>query len=236
MIVTDDRKELFKALAAAQGEFTTVEKNSVNPHFKSKFAPLDSIIEMIRPILPKHGLSVMQHCDIPESGKGIIIETVIAHESGQYVSSRLFMPVSKEDPQGYGSSVTYGRRYSLGAALGIVSDEDVDGNQSEQGAQQRQQRQPRQQQQTPPQQQQQNQQQITKEPATQEQIAKIHDLMSALMDRDGGTEAAILKTISHFVQNDKEYFLTPETLAKNCSKGWAGKIIGKAEGMLKPPQ
>lgn len=135
MKVTEECKELFEAIAAAQGEFTTVEKNASNPHFKSKFAPLDSIIEMIRPILPKHGLSVTQHCDIPETGAGIIVETVIAHKSGQYISSRLFMPVVKQDPQGYGSSITYGRRYALGAALGIVSDEDVDGNQTENPAQ-----------------------------------------------------------------------------------------------------
>jgi hypothetical protein len=131
MNVTENRDLLFKAIAAAQGEFTTVDKSASNPHFKSKFAPLDSIIEMIRPILPKHGLSVVQFTDIPEGGNGVIIETVITHDSGQYISGRLLMPTVKQDPQGYGSSITYGRRYALGAALGIVSDEDVDGNQSE---------------------------------------------------------------------------------------------------------
>ena len=131
MNVTEGSDLLFKAIAAAQGEFTTVEKNAKNPHFNSKFAPLDSIIEMIRPILPKHGLSVIQFTDIPESGNGVIIETIITHESGQYISGRLQMPTVKQDPQGYGSSITYGRRYALGAALGIVSDEDVDGNQPE---------------------------------------------------------------------------------------------------------
>jgi hypothetical protein len=131
MKISEDRKDLFKAISLAQGEFTTVEKNAKNPHFNSKFAPLDSIIEMIRPILPKHGLSVMQLCDIPESGTGIIIETILTHETGQYISSRLFMPTMKNDPQGYGSSISYCRRYALGAALGIVSDEDVDGNQGD---------------------------------------------------------------------------------------------------------
>lgn len=139
MKTSENTADLFKALAAAQGEFTTVEKNAKNPHFNSKFAPLDSIIEMIRPILPKHGLSVVQFTDLPESGNGIIIETVITHETGQYISGRLYMPTVKQDPQGYGSSITYGRRYSLGAALGIVSDEDVDGNQSEEPAAKRQQ-------------------------------------------------------------------------------------------------
>jgi hypothetical protein len=129
MFVTEDRKELFTAISDAQGEFTTVEKNATNPHFRSKFAPLDSLVEMTRPILKKYGLSVMQLCDIPESGTGIIIETVIGHDSGQYICSKLFMPAMKADPQGYGASITYCRRYALAAALGLVSDEDVDGNQ-----------------------------------------------------------------------------------------------------------
>ena len=128
MEVTEYRKELFKAISAAQGEFSTVDKGKDNPFFKSKYAPLDSIIEMIRPILPKHGLSVVQFTDIPESGNGIIIETVITHESGQYISGKLLMPLTKIDPQGAGSAITYGRRYALAAALGIVSDEDIDGN------------------------------------------------------------------------------------------------------------
>lgn len=117
---------IFKAISAAQGDFKTVEKTSLNPHFKSKFAPLDSIIEMLRPILPKHGLSFIQFTDTDDIG--IIVETVIAHESGEWISGRLKMPATKQDPQGYGSALTYGRRYGLAAALGIVSDEDVDGD------------------------------------------------------------------------------------------------------------
>jgi len=126
MNISENKKELFAAISLAQAEFTTVHKNATNPHFKSKFAPLDTIIEMIRPIMAKHGLSVMQFTDIADSG--IIVETVIAHSSGQHVSGLLAMPVVKQDPQGYGSALTYGRRYGLAAALGIVSDEDVDGN------------------------------------------------------------------------------------------------------------
>lgn len=128
MNISEEKKELFKAISAAQGEFTNVFKGTANPFFKSKYASLDAIAEMIRPILPKHGLSVMQFTDIPESGTGIIVETLIAHESGQHISSKLFMPVAKSDPQGYGSALTYGRRYALAACLGIVSDEDSDGN------------------------------------------------------------------------------------------------------------
>lgn len=129
MNASEEKKDLFMAISKAQGEFTTVCKNAVNPHFKSKFAPLDTIIEMIRPILAKYELSVMQFTDIAESG--IIVETVIAHSSGQHISGLLAMPAVKQDPQGYGSALTYGRRYGLAAALGIVSDEDTDGNGSQ---------------------------------------------------------------------------------------------------------
>ena len=129
MNISEGRSDLFAAISGAQAEFSTVVKNATNPHFKSKFAPLDTIIEMIRPILPKHGLAVMQFTDIAEAG--IVVETVITHSSGQYISGALAMPVVKQDPQGYGSALTYGRRYALAAALGIVSDEDVDGNGTE---------------------------------------------------------------------------------------------------------
>lgn len=126
MNISEGKGDLFAAISNAQAEFSTVAKNATNPHFKSKFAPLDTIIEMIRPILPKHGLAVMQFTDIAEAG--IVVETVITHSSGQYISGALAMPVVKQDPQGYGSALTYGRRYALAAALGIVSDEDVEGN------------------------------------------------------------------------------------------------------------
>lgn len=126
MNISEGKGDLFAAISNAQAEFSTVAKNATNPHFKSKFAPLDTIIEMIRPILPKHGLAVMQFTDIADAG--IVVETVITHSSGQYISGALAMPAVKQDPQGYGSALTYGRRYALAAALGIVSDEDVDEN------------------------------------------------------------------------------------------------------------
>ena len=136
MNITEDHAALFKAISAAQGEFTTVVKDKNNPFFSSRYAPLDSIIEMIRPILAKNGLSVMQFTDLPETGQGVIIETIITHESGEHISGKLFMPSAKSDPQGYGSCITYGRRYALAAALGIVSDEDTDGNQGDKGKKQ----------------------------------------------------------------------------------------------------
>lgn len=128
MNASNETDKLFAALSAAQGEFTTVEKGRDNPFFKSKYAPLDSIIEMVRPVLPKHGLAFVQFNDIPENGQGVIIETIITHSSGQFIGGKLLMPLAKVDPQGAGSAITYGRRYALAAALGIVSDEDVDGN------------------------------------------------------------------------------------------------------------
>jgi hypothetical protein len=239
MKVTEECKELFEAISAAQGEFTTVEKNAANPHFKSKFAPLDSIIEMIRPILPKHGLSVTQHCDIPESGAGIIVETVIAHKSGQYISSRLFMPVAKQDPQGYGSSLTYGKRYALSAVLGIVSDEDVDGNQGDgKGA-------GKQQQGNKPAQQQKQQ----GKPAVEvsEAQKKLYDALAETYHGNLEEMADALRTYSSFTPKATEANPTPETRWLKLAdlehgndndkfQRWVGAALGKLRDDQQPPQ
>lgn len=220
MNVTEDRKELFKAISAAQGEFSTVEKNAKNPHYNSKFAPLDSIIEMIRPILPKHGLSVVQFTDIPENGAGVIIETIITHESGQYISGRLQMPTVKQDPQGYGSAITYGRRYALGAALGIVSDEDVDGNQPEGKGKA------------------QGERQKPEKSAAENQsaeISKAHtSLYMELANVCGGDEAAMdakLKEISQFPGSTAKMTLDALKAGKPSEK-WVGMTLGKLRASI----
>jgi hypothetical protein len=121
------------ALVAAQGEMRAVGKDATNPHFRSRYATLDAIMDMVRPILAKHGLAVMQgtsHPDTTADGKltSMAVETRIIHTSGEWVSSSVIMPVAKADPQGAGSAVTYGRRYGISALLAIVADDDDDGN------------------------------------------------------------------------------------------------------------
>ena len=77
--------------------------------------------------MAKNGLSVIQGNSIGANNT-VIVETILAHESGQWIQSELCMPLAKNDPQGVGSAITYGRRYGLAAIVGIVADDDDDGN------------------------------------------------------------------------------------------------------------
>jgi hypothetical protein len=119
-------KELFTALAAAQAEMEAATKDSNNPFFKSKYADLNSVMGAVKPALAKHGLAFVQVChDAPNAAK---IETLIVHDSGQQLScGAVSVPVAKNDAQGYGSALTYARRYSLAAAFGVGAEDD-DGN------------------------------------------------------------------------------------------------------------
>ena len=114
------------ALVAAIGELQNVPKTASNPYFKSKYAPLDGIIESTRPILAKHGLAVMQS-PVFEDGKAGV-ETTIVHKDGHSISSTLLLPIKDQSPQGVGGAITYARRYSLAAVLGIAAEDDLDGN------------------------------------------------------------------------------------------------------------
>lgn len=119
--------KLAKALSLAQAEMPAIGKDSVNPHFRSKFASLAAIVTAMRPVLAKHGLSVIQWpiCE----GAMIGLNTALMHESGEMVEGRFWIPVAEKDlgnPQSFGKLMTYLRRYSLCAILGIVADDDDD--------------------------------------------------------------------------------------------------------------
>ena len=114
------------AFSVAQGEFRNVLKDSDNPFFRSKYADLGSVMEMIRPVLAKNSLAVSQILE-PNSDLAII-ETVLLHTSGQWISSTICLKPKENTPQGMGSAITYARRYSLSALLGVASEVDDDGN------------------------------------------------------------------------------------------------------------
>lgn len=118
--------ELCAALVAAQAEFGTVKKDATNPFFKSKYADLPSVVAHASPVLAKHGLAVSQH--IGWNGEFDVLTTMLIHASGQYLTDTMRLHLVKDDPQGQGSAVTYARRYSYMAILGLVADEDDDGN------------------------------------------------------------------------------------------------------------
>lgn len=118
--------ELAASLAKAQGAMRAALKDSVNPHFRSRYADLAGVWDACREPLSANGLAVVQSPgDVGE--RTITVTTMLVHTSGEWMRGRLTIPVSKPDAQGVGSAVTYARRYALAAMVGIVQDDD-DGN------------------------------------------------------------------------------------------------------------
>ena len=117
--------QLALALSKAQGQMKFAAKDANNPFFKSKYADLASVIEAIKVPLSANGIAFVQATDFEDSA--VIVETVLMHESGEWISGRLRMQPTKNDPQGVGSAVTYAKRYGLQALAGVPSDDD-DGN------------------------------------------------------------------------------------------------------------
>ena len=114
---------LAEALSKAQGEIKGALKDSANPFFKSKYADLSSVVEAIRGPFQKHGLSYVQTTD-PSEKEEVRVETTILHASGQWLRCGILaLPVTKADAQGYGSAMTYARRYSLSAAAGVAPEQ-----------------------------------------------------------------------------------------------------------------
>ena len=111
------------AFVKAQKEFGPALKSSSNPHFKSRYADLAACVEAVVDALNNNGIGLTQRVSPCENG--VIIETVFVHESGEVMTSgQLHVPATKQDAQGYGSALTYARRYSLMAACGIAPEDD----------------------------------------------------------------------------------------------------------------
>jgi hypothetical protein len=119
-------KNIATALVKAQKGFSPALKSSTNPHFKSRYADLSACVEAVIDALNNNGIALIQKT--VEDSIGVTVETVFLHESGEMIEcGKLHVPASKQDPQGYGSALTYARRYSLMAACGIAPEDD-DGN------------------------------------------------------------------------------------------------------------
>jgi len=118
--------EYSAALVAAIGELQNVAKTANNPYFKSKYAPLDAIVDATRPVLAKHGLAIQQMPVFSEGKAGV--ETTILHKAGHSTSSTLLLPLKDMSPQGVGGAITYARRYALAAVCGLATEDDLDGN------------------------------------------------------------------------------------------------------------
>jgi len=123
---------LAKALVAVQKNVTPIVKDRTNPHFNAKFASLDGIMEQVRPLLAGEGLSIVQGGAGPVSNNdgnicGVSVETMLLHQSGEFVSSIIVLPLEKPSAQAVGSAVTYGRRYGVAALLALTTEDDDDG-------------------------------------------------------------------------------------------------------------
>lgn len=125
-------KQIATALVKAQKAFGPALKTSTNPHFKSRYADLSACVEAVMDGLNANGIALVQQ--LSECNDGVIVETIFLHESGEsFNCGKLHIPAVKHDAQGYGSALTYARRYSLMSACGIAPEDD-DGNAASKGS------------------------------------------------------------------------------------------------------
>ena len=128
MTKSDSIKNLSAALAKAQAKLQNAKNTADNPFYKSKYAPLGEVLDLVRPVLAENGLAVIQYPS-SDDGKTISIHTMLVHESGEYIDfDPLTLTAEKITPQGAGAAITYGRRYSVSGIFNIASEDDDDGN------------------------------------------------------------------------------------------------------------
>ena len=127
MKTSDTIRAIAPAFAKAQSSVANTVKTATNPHFKNKYVPLDDLIPVVKSALLAEGIAFLQGAEQSE-GDVLHLTTRLIHTSGEWIESTLSMKPSKADPQGIGSCITYARRYSLAAMVGVVSDEDDDAN------------------------------------------------------------------------------------------------------------
>jgi len=116
-----------KALLKAQQAMESVKKDSLNPHFKNRYASLEAVIDATSRVFQDNGFVVMQPCGRDELG--VYVETKILHTSGDAFSSKVYLVLDKQNMQGLGSAITYARRYGL-LGMACLAPEDDDGNEA----------------------------------------------------------------------------------------------------------
>lgn len=127
MKLSDSTDKLFAAIAKAQAELGKAKEDGKNPHFRSKYATLESVRDVVVPVFAKHGLSITQHPGL--DGECVTMTSVVGHSSGQWMMSTASVPMGrKQDAHAYGSCCTYLRRYAMAAIASAVTGEDDDGN------------------------------------------------------------------------------------------------------------
>ena len=120
-------KSFFSDYAKYFGEITNPKNTKVNPFHKSKYAPLDEVMNTIRPVMSKYGFSLIQIPAMVDGG--VAINNLLTHKNGAYMTVEgLILKPQKPDAQGVGGAITYGRRYTASAIAGVMAEEDDDGN------------------------------------------------------------------------------------------------------------
>lgn len=122
---SDTINELVLAMSKAQGEMGHASKDALNPHFKSKFSSLASVIDAVRDAFTKNGLAFFH--SVSADGAIVRVTCTIAHSSGQWISSEFCTTAQDSKPQSIGSAISYGKRYTLQGLAGIASADDDDG-------------------------------------------------------------------------------------------------------------
>jgi hypothetical protein len=205
--------ELFSALAKVQRTIKDAHLDASNPHFRSKYASLTSVLAAARVACASEGISIIQLAGTNE-GRATVT-TVLGHSSGEWISSCLEVPLDKPTAQGMGSALTYARRYSLAAAVGIAAEEDDDGNEAERFAPQRQPAPAR-----PAQQ--------AQAPAPRQSIPAAHNPNSVFVFPAGKYKGRDIGSLSHSELSSWYEFFA----AKGDAKGWVAEALAIADKML----
>jgi ERF superfamily len=128
MKTSDSIAKIAPAFLIAQKNIGAAVKDQKNPFFKSTYADLGSVMEACKEALNKNGIAVLQ--PVGMEGEKTYVETILLHESGEYISDRMIVLLEKATPQGQGSAITYARRYAL-QSMCFIPAEDDDANQAE---------------------------------------------------------------------------------------------------------
>jgi len=120
--MSDNKIQAIKALIQAQKQMAKVLKRATNPHFRSKYADLKSVVEAVMPAFLNNGFAVTQPNGADELGD--YVETILMHSSGFLFKSKVYLRLGKQDMQGYGSATTYARRYGLLGMAGVAPEDD----------------------------------------------------------------------------------------------------------------
>lgn len=126
MKTSESIAKIATAILEAQKAITFASKDATNPHFKNRYADLPAVVDAVKPALNDSGIAFIQSAS-PSDDSKLHLTTRLIHTSGEWIEDTLVMPLPKQDPQGYGSAMTYARRYALAAITGLYQDDD-DGN------------------------------------------------------------------------------------------------------------